>query len=214
MTDSLLRFRPEFPILERTTYMISNSLGAMPRGVYDSVRTYCDLWATRGVRAWENEWWMMAREVGDAIGVLMNAAPGSVSLQLNVTSCQAVIASCFDFGGRRNKIVYSDLNFPSVMYFWEAQRSRGARVHMVKTDDGIHVPTERLLEAIDESTLLVPVSHVIFRSAYINDARAIIERAHKVGAHVLLDTFQSLGTVPFDVQRLEVDFVCGGVLKW
>src|SRR5215469_8663989 len=97
MTDDLLRFRAEFPILERTTYMISNSLGAMPRGVYDAVHSYCDVWATRGVRAWEEQWWMMAREVGDAIGVLMNAAPGSVSPQLNVTGCQAVIASCFDF---------------------------------------------------------------------------------------------------------------------
>jgi kynureninase len=214
MTDQLLRFRPEFPILERTTYMISNSLGAMPRGVYDSVHAYCDLWATRGVRAWENEWWMMAREVGDAIGVLMNAAPGSVSLQLNVTSCQAVIASCFDFTGRRNKIVYSDMNFPSIMYFWEAQRSRGARVHMVRTDDGVHVPTERLLEAIDEETLLVPISHVVFRSSFIKDVKAITEKAHRVGAHVVMDCFQSLGNVPVDVQALNVDFAVGGVLKW
>jgi kynureninase len=214
MTDSLLQFRPEFPILERTTYMISNSLGAMPRGVYDSVHAYCDLWATRGVRAWENEWWMMAREVGDAIGVLMNAAPGSVSLQLNVTGCQAVIASCFEFSGRRNKIVYSDMNFPSIMYFWEAQRSRGARVHMVRTDDGIHVPTERLLDAIDEETLLVPISHVVFRSSFIKDVKAITEKAHRVGAHVVMDCFQSLGNVPVDVQALNVDFAVGGVLKW
>jgi kynureninase len=214
MTDDLLHYRPEFPILERTTYLISNSLGAMPRGVYDALHNYADTWATRGVRAWEERWWMLAAQVGDQIGALMNAPRGSVATFQNVTTCQAVVASCFDFSGKRNKVVYSDLNFPSVMYFWEAQRSRGARVHMVKTDDGIHVPTERLLEAIDETTLLVPVSHVIFRSAYINDAHAIVERAHKVGAHVLLDTFQSLGTVPFDVQQLDVDFVCGGVLKW
>ena len=214
MTDDLLRFRAEFPILERTTYMISNSLGAMPRGVYDSVHAYCDIWATRGVRAWEEKWWMMSLEVGDAIGVLMNANPGTVSLHLNVTSCQAVIASCFDFSGKRNKIVYSDMNFPSVMYFWEGQRERGARIHMVPTDDGIHVPTERLLDAIDEETLLVPISHVVFRSSYINDAKAIIDKAHKVGAHVVLDTFQSLGTVPVDVQALDADFACGGVLKW
>ncbi len=214
MTDNLLRFRAEFPILQRTTYMISNSLGAMPRGVYDSVHSYCDLWATRGVRAWENEWWMMAREVGDAIGALMNAEPGSVSVHLNVTSCQAVVASCFDFSGKRNKVVYSDMNFPSVMYFWEAQRSRGARVQMVSTDDGVHVPTERLIEAIDEETLLVPISHVVFRSAYIKDVKAIIEKAHRVGAHVVLDCFQSLGSVPVDVQALNVDFAVGGVLKW
>jgi kynureninase len=152
--------------------------------------------------------------VGDQIGALMNAPQGSVSTHQNVTTCQAVVASCFDFSGRRNKVVYSDLNFPSVMYFWEAQRAYGARVHMVKTDDGITVPLDRLLDAIDEQTLLVPVSHVIFRSSYIQDVKAIIEKAHKVGAHVVLDTFQSLGTVPVDVQALNADFACGGVLKW
>jgi kynureninase len=212
--DPLLRFRPEFPILERTTYMISNSLGAMPRGVYDSVKEYCDVWATRGVRAWEEEWWMMAREVGDTIGRIMNAPAGSVSVHLNVTSCQSVIASCFDFSGRRNKVVYSDMNFPSIMYFWEAQRSRGARVHMVKTDDGVHVPTERMLDAIDEDTLLVPISHVVFRSSYIKDVKAIIEKAHRVGALVVVDAFQSLGSVPLDVQAINADFAVGGVLKW
>jgi kynureninase len=214
MTDDLLRFRAEFPILERTVYMISNSLGAMPRGVADSLLSYCDTWATRGVRAWEEKWWEMSREVGDAIGVLMNAPSGSVSLHLNVTLCQAVVASCFDFSGRRNKVVYSDMNFPSVMYFWEAQRERGARVHMVKTDDGIHVPTERLLAAIDEDTLLVPISHVVFRSSFIKDVKAIVEKAHRVGALVVLDTFQSLGNVPVDVQAFNVDFATGGVLKW
>jgi kynureninase len=214
MADDLLRYRSQFPILERTTYLISNSLGAMPQGVYDAMKGYADTWATRGVRAWEERWWMLAAQVGDEIGALMNAQLGSVSTHQNVTTCQAVVASCFDFSGKRNKVVYSDMNFPSVMYFWEAQQAYGARVHMVKTDDGITVPLERLLDAIDEQTLLVPVSHVIFRSSYIQDAKAIIEKAHKVGAHVVLDTFQSLGTVPVDVQALNVDFACGGVLKW
>jgi kynureninase len=214
MADELLRYRSQFPILERTTYLISNSLGAMPQGVYEAMRGYADIWATRGVRAWEDRWWMLAAQVGDEIGALMNAPPGSVSTHQNVTTCQAVVASCFDFSGKRNKVVYSDLNFPSVMYFWEAQQPYGARVHMVNTDDGITVPIERLLDAIDEQTLLVPVSHVIFRSAYIQDAKAIIEKAHQVGAHVVLDTFQSLGTVPVDVQALDVEFACGGVLKW
>jgi kynureninase len=214
VNDDLLAYRAEFPILQNTTYLISNSLGAMPRGVYESLKAYADTWATRGVRAWEERWWMLAAEVGNEIGELMNAPTGSVSTHQNVTTCQAVIASCFDFSGRRNKIVYSDMNFPSVMYFWEAQRPLGAQVEMVATDDGVTVPTERLLDAIDDTTLLVPISHVVFRSSYINDANAITEKAYKVGAHVVLDTFQSLGTVPIDVQRLNVDFCCGGVLKW
>ncbi|MGZ4827631.1 MAG: aminotransferase class V-fold PLP-dependent enzyme [Terriglobales bacterium] len=213
MPDDLLRYRSQFPILDETTYLISNSLGAMPRAVYDSMHEYADSWAHRGVRAWEEKWWMLAAEVGDDIGAIMNAPAGTVSVHQNVTFCQAIVASCFDFSGKRNKIVFSDLNFPSVMYFWNAQRRRGARVEMVPTD-GIHVPLDRMLSAIDEQTLLVPISHVIFRSAYINDAKAIIDRAHQVGALVVLDTFQSLGTVPVDVQALNADFVCGGVLKW
>ena len=213
-SDDLLRYRSEFPILEHTTYLISNSLGAMPRAVYDAMKGYADTWATRGVRAWDERWWMLAAEVGDEIGTLMNAATGSVSTHQNVTTCQAIVASCFDFSGKRNQVVYSDMNFPSVMYFWEAQRAYGAQVRMVKTDNGITVPTERLLDAINDDTLLVPISHVIFRSAYINDAKAIIEKAHKVGAHVVLDTYQSLGTLPVDVSALNVDFACGGVLKW
>jgi kynureninase len=214
MTDDLLRYREQFPILQSTTYMISNSLGAMPMAVYDSAREYCDVWAGRGVRAWEENWWELSRVVGDEVGAIMNAPSGSVSIHLNVTSCEAVIASCFDFSGRRNKVVYSDMNFPSIMYFWEAQRERGARVHMVKTEDGIHVPTEKMLEAIDEDTLLVPISHVVFRSSYIKDAKAIIEKARRVGAYVILDCFQSLGCVPVDVQALNPDFATGGVLKW
>jgi kynureninase len=214
MSDPLLRYRSEFPILENTTYLISNSLGAMPRGAADAMREYTDTWATRGVRAWAEGWWTLAGEVGDEIGRLMNAPSGSVSLHQNVTQCQAVVASCFDFSGRRNKVVYTDLNFPSVMYFWEAQRARGARVHMVRNDDPVHVNTGRLLDAIDEETLLVPISHVIFRSSFVQDVPAIVERAHRVGAHVILDAFQSLGSVPVDVHALDVDFACGGVLKW
>ena len=214
MSDPLLRYRSEFPILETSTYMISNSLGAMPRAVYDSLKLYADIWNTRGVRAWEEGWWDMAATLGDEIGSILHAPKGSVSLHQNVTTCEAVIASCFDFSGKRNKIVYDDLNFPSVMYFWEAQRARGARVHMVPTDDNITVPTQRLLDAIDEETLLVPISHVIFRSSYIQDVPAIVEKAHRVGALVVLDSFQATGTVPVDVQQFNVDFCTGGVLKW
>ena len=214
MSEGMLRYRSEFPILGTTTYLISNSLGAMPRGVEDSLHEYTELWNTRGVRAWEDEWWMLALHVGDAIGALFNAPAGSVACLQNVTNCQATVASCLEFSGRRNKVVYSDLNFPSVMYFWEAQRARGARVHMVPNDDTIHVNTERLLDAIDEETLIVPISHVIFRSAFIQDVEAIVEKAHRVGAYVLLDSFQSTGTLPFDVQKLNVDFCTGGVLKW
>jgi kynureninase len=212
--DELLQWRSEFPILERTTYMISNSLGAMPRGVYDELRAYADSWAERGVRAWEEGWWEMAVSVGDKIARLIGAGPGQISLHQNVTLIQAVISSCFDFRGPRNKVVLTDLEFPSIQYFYHEQRRNGARVELVPSNDPVRFDLDKFLAAIDETTLLVPVSQVLFRSAYIVDARAIIEKAHRVGAHVILDLFQAAGTIPVDVRSLGADFACGGVLKW
>jgi kynureninase len=212
--NELLKWREEFPILEKTTYLISNSLGAMPRGVYERMQEYAETWATRGVRAWEESWWEMAAETGDRIGALIGARPGEVSVHQNVTLTQAVIASCFDFSGPRNKVVMVDLEFPSIQYFYFEQRRRGARVELVPSEDGLRVPMEKFLAAIDEQTLLVPISYVLFRSATIVDARAIIERAHCVGAHVVLDIFQATGTVPVDVRALHADFAVGGALKW
>ena len=212
--DELLKWRGEFPILDRTTYMISNSLGAMPRGVYNSMRAYADSWAERGVRAWEEGWWELAVGVGDKIAPLIGAAPGEISLHQNVTLTQAVISSCFDFHGPRNKIVMVDLEFPSIQYFYHEQRRHGARVEVVPAEDSIRFSLEKLLAAIDETTLLVPISLVLFRSSYIVNARAIIERAHRVGAHVILDAFQAAGTIPVDARSLGADFAVGGVLKW
>ena len=212
--DDLLKWREEFPILDKTTYMISNSLGAMPRGVYNQLHHYAETWATRGVRAWEEGWWEMAVRTGDKIGAIIGAKPGEISLHQNVTITQAVISSCFDYSGPRNKVVMADLEFPSIIYFYTEQQRFGARVQMVKSVDGIHLPLEKFLAAIDHNTLLVPISHVLFRSASIVDMAAIIERAHKVGAYVILDAFQSAGTVPLNVRELKTDFAVGGVLKW
>ncbi|HTQ59695.1 MAG TPA: aminotransferase class V-fold PLP-dependent enzyme [Candidatus Solibacter sp.] len=212
--DELLKWRGEFPILERTTYMISNSLGAMPRGVYEGMRSYADSWGERGVRAWEEGWWDMAVGVGDKIAPLIGAGHGEISLHQNVTLIQAVISSCFDFRGPRNRVVMTDLEFPSIQYFYHEQRRNGARVELVPSSDSVRFDLDKFLAAIDESTLLVPISQVLFRSAYIVDARAIIEKAHRVGAHVILDVFQATGTIPVDVRGLGADFAVGGVLKW
>jgi kynureninase len=212
--DELLNWRREFPILDHTTYMISNSLGAMPRGVYDGVRSYADSWAERGVRAWEEGWWEMAVGVGEKIAPLIGAAPGEISLHQNVTLTQAVISSCFDFQAPRDKVVMSELEFPSIQYFYHEQRRHGARVEVVPAPDPIRIDLGKFLAAIDETTLLVPISQVLFRSSYIVDAAAIIERAHRVGAHVILDVFQATGAIPLDVRALGVDFAVGGVLKW
>lgn len=210
----LLALRSEFPILANTTYLISHSLGAMPRGVHDSLQEYANQWATRGIRAWSEGWWEMARTTGDVLADILDADHGSIVMHQNVSVCQSLVASCFDFRARRNKIVYTALNFPSVMYVWEARRTDGARIVEVPSADGMTVPTEDVVAAIDEETLLVPISHVLFKSASLQDVGAIIEKAHAVGALVLLDCYQSSGTVPFSLRRLNVDFATGGSVKW
>lgn len=212
--DELLKYRAEFPILEKYTYMISHSLGAMPRGVRERLREYADLWDHRGVLAWEDGWWEMPKKVGDLLGRILDAEPGSITIHQNVSMAESMIASCLTFTGPRNKVVYTDMNFPSVMYVWEARRRFGARIHMVPSDDGITVDTQRLVDAIDEETLVVPISHVLFRSAFIQDIPAIMKKAEKVGAMVVLDCYQSAGTVPFSLKELGVHFAVGGSVKW
>ncbi|MGH9883163.1 MAG: aminotransferase class V-fold PLP-dependent enzyme [Pyrinomonadaceae bacterium] len=215
MTDELLKWRSEFPILEKTVYLISHSLGAMPRSTYERLRDYAETWATRGVRAWAEGWWDMPITLGNELGSIIGADPGTVVMHQNVSICQSLILSCFEPTPRRNKIVYCELNFPSVMYVYEAHARNGLlHIETVKSDDGITVPLERMLAAIDEQTLLVPFSHVLFKSAFLQDAKAITERAHEVGAMVVLDTYQSAGTVPFSVKELNVDFATGGSVKW
>jgi kynureninase len=213
--DELLDWRKEFPILDNTVYMISHSLGAMPRRTRDRLQEYADMWATRGIRSWEEGWWMMPTTVGDLIGKIIGAGEGEIVMHQNVSICQSIINSCFNFSeGKRNKIVSESLNFPSNLYIYNALVQDGARLVTVPSDDGITVPLERMLEAIDEETLLVSVSHVIFRSSFIQDIKAITERAHEVGAMVVADIYQSAGTVPINVREVGLDFATGGSVKW
>ena len=215
MSDPLLGYRAEFPILERTTYLVSNSLGAMPRGVPDRLAEYVDQWAELGVRAWARGWWDMPITVGDEIAPLIGAGKGEVAMLPNVTIGQTSVLSALDYSGGRDTIVMTGLDFPSVRYVYDELATRlGARIVVVDSDDGIGVDLQRLLDAIDERTKLVAVSHVLFRSAYIMDAAAICARAHEVGALVSLDAFHSVGVLPVDVKALGVDFLTGGVLKW
>jgi kynureninase len=200
----LAAWRHEFPILASTTYLISNSLGAMPRAAATALDKYAQTWAKRGVRAWEEGWWEMPVVVGDMVAAIIGAPGGTVTMHQNVTLAEAIVLSCFEPRGSRNTIVCEDGNFPSVQYLYAAQP--GLRV--------TPVPVERLVDAIDDRTLLVPISHVLFKSSYVQDVPAIVERAHRVGAHVVLDVYQSAGVLPLDVAALGVDFAVGGCLKW
>lgn len=213
--DPLLRWRDEFPILSVTNYQVSNSLGAMPRAVYDSLRAYADTWATRGVRAWGEGWWEMNVAVGNRVGAIIGAPPDSVSMHQNIALAMGVLLSAFDFDGPRNKVVIEGGIFPSVYYLLRAALPPHVELCLVESEDGgISVPDEKIVEAIDERTRLVIVSHVLFRSAAILDVAAITRRAHAVGATAIIDGYHACGIVPFDVQALNVDYYLGGVLKW
>ena len=215
MSDALLRFRDRFPILESTTYLVSNSLGAMPRSVAERLAEYAREWATRGVRAWAERWWEMPVAVGDEIAPLIGAGAGETAMVPNVSMAQAQVLSALDYSQPRDAIVMTALDFPSVRYVYDALAARlGARIVVVPSDDGIGVSEERLLAAIDERTRLVAISHVLFRSAYVMDMARVAAHAHAMGALVSLDAYHSVGVLPVDVHALGADFLTGGVLKW
>jgi len=216
--DPLLKWREEFPILARKTYLINNSLGAMPRGVPARLAHFAQMWNDRGVVAWHDpprdNWLDEAMSLANLIGSVFGAKAGCTMLHLNVATLTAQVLSSIDFSGPRNRIVYDDMQFTSPHYVCQAWTRYGAQLEIVKSDDGIGVDVQKLCDAIDERTAIVPISHVYFRSGFLQDVKPVIEKAHKVGARVLLDVYQSAGVVPFDVNELDVDFVVGGSVKW
>ena len=203
----LLDYRDRFPILEHTTYLINHSLGAMPAEAAVRLQRFADEWATRGARAWGEGWWDTPLRVGDVVGGIVGAPPGTTVMHQNVTVAEAIVLSCFDLKPPRNRIVFEEGLFPSVRYVQQAWERFGAEV-VVCAD------AEAVIEAIDERTLLVPVSHVLYKSAEIQPVERIAARAHEAGAHVCLDAYQSAGAVPLDVTALGVAFCVGGSVKW
>jgi kynureninase len=213
MDELAKKYRSNFPILETSCYMISNSLGAMPKQAEDQLMHYTHEWQTEGVEAWHS-WFPLVDTVSAMFAKIIGADAEDVTLIHNLTIGSALIASCLDFSGKRNKVVYSELHFPTISYLWHGWQQYGAKVHLVKSDDGIFVDTQKICDAIDEETLIVPISHVYFRSGALQDIKTIIDKAHSVGALVMVDSYQAAGVVPIDVKALNVDILAAGVLKW
>jgi kynureninase len=203
--DDLLAYRDRYPILADCTYLINHSLAAMPAAAEDNLLEYARMWRQRGIRAWGEGWWEMPVTVGDQLARIMGAEPGTIVMHQNVTVAEEVVLSCFRNPGARNRIVYEEANFPSVRYLYQAQPD----LEVVAVEDD-----RAIVDAIDERTLLVPISHVLFKNAEIQEIEPIIRRAHDMGAHVVLDCYQSAGVVPFDLAALDVDFAVGGSVKW
>ena len=210
------RHREEFPTLSSGIHLLSHSLGPVPRAVRESMAEYYDAWEHHTSEdAWATSWWTLSRRVGDRIARILGGAPASVQIQPNASIAMATVASCFDFkSGNRNKVVTTALDFPSMEYFWDAQRQIGAKIEVAPSTNDVSVPLERILDAIDTSTALVALSHTSYRSSWRVDASAIVERAHAKGALVLLDVYQSAGVVQLNAADWNVDFLIGGTIKW
>jgi kynureninase len=212
--DAIRDWRSEFPILGTCTYLVSHSLGAMPRRTADYLQQFADEWSSRGVRAWHEGWWDVGRETGNILAPVLGAASNTISMHQNVTVAQGIVGSCFTYEGARRRIVLSELEFPSNHYLFEGFRRYGAEIVYVPSSDPIRLDLERFLDAIDERTRLVPISLVLFKSACITDVKAIIAKAHRVGAFVCVDAYQGAGTVPMDLAGWDADFAVGGSVKW
>jgi kynureninase len=212
--DALLSWRAEFPILDTCTYLVSHSLGAMPSRTETYLAQFASDWGTRGVRAWHEGWWEVGRVTGDLLAPTIGAAPGTISMHQNATVAQSIVASCLSYEGARRQIVVQDLDFPSNHYLFHGFERYGAQIVIVPSDDGVRGRIDRVVDAIDERTALVNLSLVLFRSAHLQDVKPAIEKAHRVGARVVLDLYQAAGAVPVDVTALGTDFAVGGSVKW
>ena len=210
---NLAAIRKRFPTLSKKTHFISHSLGAMPRDASEALKDFTDRWTEESIEAW-HEWLPMVSKAGDEIGAIIGAPAGTVTMHQNVSTWMGIIASCLDFTGQRRRVVSTDMNFPSVHYVWKEHERIGAKLDLVKSDDRITIDTQKFIDAIDERTAMVVIELVLFRSGYLQDAKAIIEAAHAKGALTVVDAYQGVGTVPVDVVDLNADFFTGGSVKW
>ena len=213
VADSLLEYRSRFPALESCVHLISHSLGCVPAQAKEDLGEFFELWATKSITAW-GDWLPEVDKAAARIEKIISAPAGTVTMQTNVSQIMATLASCLDYLPERNKVVYEALQFPTVSYVWQAEERRGAKCVLVESQDGMTIDAEAMCAAIDEHTLVVPISHVVFSSAFIQDVKKIVAKANSVGAHVILDCYQSIGTVPLDVVDLGVSFACGGSVKY
>lgn len=213
LVPELARYREDYPILADTLYMNSNSMGAMPRQAATALQQYAADWAREGAEVWPH-WFDVLRDTADSAARFIGAPAGQTILNQNVAYFQAAIAGCLDYTKGKNRVVVESLQFPNVLYVWERHRELGAELALVPSDDGMTIPTERFLDAIDERTAIVPLSHGIYVSGALQDVAAITRRAHEVGALVMVDVYQTAGAVPIDVAAWDVDIVVGGSHKW
>ena len=206
------RVRHRFPIFEKRVYINSCSQGALSDAVRDAYARYLDDWDEKGA-PWE--YWVERGEAARGVFAgLINAVPDEVAVTTSLSAGVSALASGLRYAGPRSKIVMTDSEFPTIGQIWHAQQARGARVTIVPEDSDGTIPLERFEAAIDDETLLVSITYVCYRTGAMHDVERVARLAHERGALVLLDAYQAVGSLPVDVQALEVDFLAAGVLKY
>jgi selenocysteine lyase/cysteine desulfurase len=204
--------RREFPVLERKTYLNSGSYCALANEVRAAIEAYMEDRLQVGAN-WD-VWVTKNESVRALTALLLRAAPDEIAVTASVSAGLNALASALQFTGPRNKVVISDFEFPTNAQIWHAQQPRGAQVvHVPRAPDG-YIPAEMFEKAIDERTQLVAITHVCFRNGAKLDIPGIVRLAHAKGAKVLLDCYQSVGSIDVDVKALDVDFAVGGMLKY
>ncbi len=209
----LAHYRAEFPIFERQTYLNTCSLGALSQRSRGMVGTFLDEWNGRGASAWYDVWWERLSALRHRYAAVIGATAEEIALHASISTATAVLAGALDYT-RRPKVVTTALDFPTVAYQWLARAASGVELMVVDSPDGISVPVERIVDAIDDRTALVATSHVYFTTGAIQDIRTLADAAHAQGALCYIDGYQSVGQIPFDVHATGVDFLSAGGLKW
>lgn len=206
-------YREEFPIFRRSIYLNSCSLGALSLRTRARINEYLDLWEARGAAAWYDVWWAALEDLRTRYGRIVGAGAGEIALHPSISSALSVVGESLDYG-KRNRVIVTTLDFPTIAYQWLAKVRSGVEVVVLESPDETRVPLELYERAVDDRTAIVATSHVFFTSGAIQDVRAIAEIAHRKGALCLIDGYQAAGQIPVDVKSLGVDFYCSGGLKW
>ena len=212
----LAAYRDEFPVVQRKSYLISASLGPISERSKRYLLEYVEAWETMGAPepVWFERIFPRIREVKRIFAGMIGAEPGELAVTTNVTMALASVLSCLDLSGERNRIVLTELDFPTDGHVSLAHRRRGAEVTFLRSPDGLTVPVESFAEAIDERTALVIINRVLYRSSALLDVREICRLAREAGAWTVIDDFHGAGIVPIDVHEVGCDFHTTGVLKW
>ena len=217
LDDRIDEVRDQFPILSRKAYLNSNSLGALSLRSVEERRRFEDLWHEMGAGAWYEIWVAKLEDVRALFGETIEADADTIALMSSVSAAVSVVWGAIAAGVRgteRNKVVLTELDFPTVGHHFLSQRANGLEVEIVPSPDGIHVPLESIRSAVDERTALLATSHVFFTSGNTQDAAELTRIAHDAGSFILLDAYQSNGQLAIDAGALGVDFLVGGALKW